>query len=48
MFSPCGLNNTLFFEGFVLEMAPTARMVDNVYIARTGDEVITIQLPWSN
>lgn len=39
VFSPDGLNNTSLPQGYLLETAPTADMVDATYIPRTGEEV---------
>lgn len=35
IFSPDGLNNTLLFQGFILEMAPSVGTVGRVYVPRT-------------
>ena len=43
MFSSDGLNNTLFSQGCVLQIAPTVGTVGRVYIPRTGVRVRSLQ-----
>lgn len=44
MHSSDGLNNTLVSQGYILETAASMRMVDGMYIARTGEGVRSLRL----
>lgn len=39
VFSPDGLNNTLFLQSYVLRIAPTVGMMVGTYLPRTGEGV---------
>lgn len=43
--SPDGLNNILFSQGYILEMAPTMGTVSRTYIPRRGERLRSLQFP---
>lgn len=44
LYSPDGLNNTLFFQGYFLDIAASVGKLDRPYILRTGEWVRSLQL----